>query len=87
MNYVKTIITHLIERADRYVYIKDKEGSNFKAKVEYGGKSGEGKRVQVEVNYADVLILNVVIRNTKSKIYPDKLQVMYKFAPESVVEN
>lgn len=68
-------------------YIKDKEGSNFKAKVEYGGKSGEGKRVQVEVNYADVLILNVVIRNTKSKIYPDKLQVMYKFAPERVVEN
>ena len=68
-------------------YIKDKEGSNFKAKVEYGGKSGEGKRVQVEVNYADVLMLNVVIRNTKSKIYPDKLQVMYKFAPESVVEN
>lgn len=23
MNYVKTIITHLIDRADRYVYIKD----------------------------------------------------------------
>lgn len=66
-------------------YIIDKNGSKFReATVLYGGKSGEGKRVEVKVNYANVLMLKVVIRNTQGKIYPDKLQVMYEFMPENI---
>lgn len=69
-------------------YIIDKNGSKFEnATVLYGGKSGEGKRVEVNVNYANVLILKVVIRNTQGKIYPDKLQVIYEFLPENIIKN
>lgn len=69
-------------------YIIDKNGSKFReATVLYGGKSGEGKRVEVNVNYANVLMLKVVIRNTQGKIYPDKLQVMYEFLPENIIKN
>lgn len=69
-------------------FIKDDNRSKIeKAQVLYGGKSGDGKRVQVEINYGNVLDLSVVIRNVQGKVYPDKLQIIYKFRPEQILES
>ena len=69
-------------------FIKDDNRSKIeKAQVLYGGKSGDGKRVQVEINYGNVLDLSVVIRNVQGKVYPDKLQIIYKFRPEQILKS
>lgn len=69
-------------------FIKDDNRLKIeKAQVLYGGKSGDGKRVQVEINYGNVLDLSVVIRNVQGKVYPDKLQIIYKFRPEQILKS